>query len=221
MTIFRELREGQTLNGKLKLKSPSGSLSTAEAIAVTIGAWAEAGHFGSRRHRRIEPCRQPRRRHRERPGAGQDRAAGISRSGGARAEGLGRSLFRHPRGDLRWQTAAAYLRHPASRPRFRAQPGAGARRARSGRGADRRPARGQRADCLCRLARDAPAPGSAHLRRGRSLLFELLPVHGIFARVASDALGHRPGAARALHRLARQPFACRAEGRARGAQRKG
>jgi MoxR-like ATPase len=47
VTIFRELRDGQTLNGKLKLKSPSGSLSTAEAIAVTIGAWAEAGHFGS------------------------------------------------------------------------------------------------------------------------------------------------------------------------------
>jgi MoxR-like ATPase len=47
VTIFRELRDGQTLDGKLKLKSPSGSLSTAEAIAVTIGAWAEAGHFGS------------------------------------------------------------------------------------------------------------------------------------------------------------------------------
>ena len=47
VTIFRELRDGQTLNGKLKLKSPTGSLSTAEAIAVTIGAWAEAGHFGS------------------------------------------------------------------------------------------------------------------------------------------------------------------------------
>src|SRR5215471_18953420 len=38
VTIFRELRDGQTLNGKLKLKTPSGSLSTAEAIAVTIGA---------------------------------------------------------------------------------------------------------------------------------------------------------------------------------------
>jgi hypothetical protein len=47
VTIFRELREGQTLNGKLKLKVPSGTLSTAEAIAVTIGAWAEAGHFGN------------------------------------------------------------------------------------------------------------------------------------------------------------------------------
>jgi MoxR-like ATPase len=47
VTIFRELRDGQTLNGKLKLKTPSGSLSTAEAIAVTIGGWAEAAHFGS------------------------------------------------------------------------------------------------------------------------------------------------------------------------------
>lgn len=47
VTIFRELRDGQTLNGKLKLKTPSGTLSTAEAIAVTIGAWSEAGHFGS------------------------------------------------------------------------------------------------------------------------------------------------------------------------------
>lgn len=45
--IFRELREGRTADGKLKLKTPSSTLSTAEAIAVTIGAWAEAGHFGS------------------------------------------------------------------------------------------------------------------------------------------------------------------------------
>ena len=49
VTIFRELRDGQTLNGKLKLKTPTGSLSTAEAIAVTIGAWAEAGYFGGGR----------------------------------------------------------------------------------------------------------------------------------------------------------------------------
>jgi MoxR-like ATPase len=45
--LFRELREGQTLDGKLKLKSVSGSLSTAEAISVGINAWAEAAHFGS------------------------------------------------------------------------------------------------------------------------------------------------------------------------------
>ena len=47
VTMFRELRDGQTLNGKLKLKTPSSTLSTAEAIAVTIGAWSEAGHFGA------------------------------------------------------------------------------------------------------------------------------------------------------------------------------
>ncbi len=46
VAMFRELREGETMDGKIKLKTTSGSLSTAEAIAVTIGAWAEAGHFG-------------------------------------------------------------------------------------------------------------------------------------------------------------------------------
>jgi MoxR-like ATPase len=49
VTMFRELRDGQTLNGKLKLKTPSSTLSTAEAISVGIGAWAEAAHFGGGR----------------------------------------------------------------------------------------------------------------------------------------------------------------------------
>jgi len=49
VTIFRELRDGQTLNGKMKLKTVSGTLSTAEAISVGIGAWSEAGHFGEGR----------------------------------------------------------------------------------------------------------------------------------------------------------------------------
>lgn len=47
VTLFRELREGQTLDGKTKLKTSSGTLSTAEAIAVGINAWAEAAYFGS------------------------------------------------------------------------------------------------------------------------------------------------------------------------------
>lgn len=46
VTLFRELREGKTLNGKTKLKTSSGSLSTAEAISVGVGAWASAAHFG-------------------------------------------------------------------------------------------------------------------------------------------------------------------------------
>jgi hypothetical protein len=47
VTLFRELREGKTLNGKTKLKTSSGSLSTAEAISVGVSAWASAAHFGS------------------------------------------------------------------------------------------------------------------------------------------------------------------------------
>lgn len=46
VTLFRELREGKTLNGKTKLKSSTGSLSTAEAISVGVSAWASAAHFG-------------------------------------------------------------------------------------------------------------------------------------------------------------------------------
>jgi MoxR-like ATPase len=46
VVLFRELRSGQTANGKQKLKSPTGSLSTAEAISVGVSAWAEAAHFG-------------------------------------------------------------------------------------------------------------------------------------------------------------------------------
>ena len=49
VTLFRELRDGKTLNGKTKLKTSSGTLSTAEAISVGIGAWAEAAHFGNGR----------------------------------------------------------------------------------------------------------------------------------------------------------------------------
>jgi MoxR-like ATPase len=46
VTVFRELREGKTEDGKAKLKSPSGTLSTAEAISVVSSGMALAGHFG-------------------------------------------------------------------------------------------------------------------------------------------------------------------------------
>ncbi|MBB3206866.1 MoxR-like ATPase [Rhodopirellula rubra] len=46
VTIFRELREGQTLDGKNKVKTPSGVLSTAEAISLLTGSMALAGNFG-------------------------------------------------------------------------------------------------------------------------------------------------------------------------------
>ncbi|QDV57162.1 ATP-binding protein [Rosistilla oblonga] len=46
-TIFRELRSGETLDGKNKLKSPSGVLSTAEAISLLCNSMALAGSFGN------------------------------------------------------------------------------------------------------------------------------------------------------------------------------
>ncbi|MBF6131878.1 AAA family ATPase [Nocardia otitidiscaviarum] len=44
--VFRELRSGMTVDGRTKLKSPSGTLSTAEAISVITSGLALAAHFG-------------------------------------------------------------------------------------------------------------------------------------------------------------------------------
>ncbi|MEU4442492.1 AAA family ATPase [Actinosynnema sp. NPDC050801] len=44
--IFRELRNGSTVDGRTQLKKPSGSLSTAEAISVVTSGMALAAHFG-------------------------------------------------------------------------------------------------------------------------------------------------------------------------------
>jgi MoxR-like ATPase len=46
VTVFRELRSGVTLDGKTKIKSPSGTLSTAEAISVMNSGLAMAGYYG-------------------------------------------------------------------------------------------------------------------------------------------------------------------------------
>jgi MoxR-like ATPase len=46
VTVFRELRSGMTEDGNTKLKSPSGTLSTAEAISVMTNGWSLAAHFG-------------------------------------------------------------------------------------------------------------------------------------------------------------------------------
>lgn len=44
--IFRELRNGLTADGKTRIKSPTSTLSTAEAISVINSGMALAGHFG-------------------------------------------------------------------------------------------------------------------------------------------------------------------------------
>lgn len=46
VTIFRELRSGVTEDGKTKLKSPSGTLSTAEAISVVSNGMAMSAFYG-------------------------------------------------------------------------------------------------------------------------------------------------------------------------------
>ncbi|MFZ2530617.1 MAG: AAA family ATPase [Rhodococcus sp. (in: high G+C Gram-positive bacteria)] len=46
VTVFRELRRGVTTDGRTKLKSPSGTLSTAEAISVVTNGIALSAHFG-------------------------------------------------------------------------------------------------------------------------------------------------------------------------------
>ena len=46
VTVFRELRSGVTADGKTRVKSPSATLSTAEAISVVTNGAALATHFG-------------------------------------------------------------------------------------------------------------------------------------------------------------------------------
>jgi MoxR-like ATPase len=46
VTVFRELREGVTADGRAKVRSPSATLSTAEVISVVTHGLALAAHFG-------------------------------------------------------------------------------------------------------------------------------------------------------------------------------
>jgi hypothetical protein len=46
VTVFRELRSGLTEDGKTRLKVPTSSLSTAEAISVVGNGQILSAHFG-------------------------------------------------------------------------------------------------------------------------------------------------------------------------------
>ena len=46
VTLFQELRAGMTKDGKTRLKPPSSTLSTAEAISVLFNSGILAQHFG-------------------------------------------------------------------------------------------------------------------------------------------------------------------------------
>ncbi len=51
VTVFRELRSGVTTDGRTRVKSPSSTLSTAEAISVVTSGLALSAHFGDGRLR--------------------------------------------------------------------------------------------------------------------------------------------------------------------------
>ena len=53
VSVFRELRMGQSEDGRIKFKTPSGTMSTAEAISVTVQGIALAAHLGDGSLRRI------------------------------------------------------------------------------------------------------------------------------------------------------------------------
>lgn len=46
VTIFREMRSGVTADGRTRIKQPTSTLSTAEAISVVTGGLTLAAHFG-------------------------------------------------------------------------------------------------------------------------------------------------------------------------------
>lgn len=46
VTVFRELRDGVTADGRTRVKQPSSTLSTAEAISVVTNGLTLAAHFG-------------------------------------------------------------------------------------------------------------------------------------------------------------------------------
>ena len=46
VTVFRELRAGVTDDGRVSLKTPTATLSPAEAISVLTNGWSLAAHFG-------------------------------------------------------------------------------------------------------------------------------------------------------------------------------
>ena len=112
VTVFRELRDGVTADGRTKLKSPSGTLSTAEAISVVTNGLALAAHFGDGVLRAGRRGRRHPRRRRPRPGGRPGRLAGVPGDGRPRAGRLEGLLPRLPRGER--MTAATGRRAPAA-----------------------------------------------------------------------------------------------------------
>ena len=92
VTIFRELRSGQTEDGKNKLKVPSATLSTAEAIAVVNQGLSLAAHFGDGRLKPQGRGRRPDRGDHPRSCPGRRCLARVPRNGDEGTRRLARPL---------------------------------------------------------------------------------------------------------------------------------
>ena len=153
VNVFRELRSGQSEDGRIKFKTPSGTMSTAEAISVIVQGMSMAVHLGDGRVRfddllaGIEGDGRPRSR------ARRDRVARVPR------------LARHP---LTWPIGVAPMRRvvrllgirhhgPGSARAVRACLARRAARHRAHRG----PADGRRDRAAGRPPRDAAPGGDA------------------------------------------------------------
>ena len=117
----RAARPGSTADGRTTLKSPSATLSTAEAISVMTNGLALAAHFGDGVVARRRRGRRPGRRDRQGPGAGPHRLAGVPRDGRQGPHGVVRPLPRLPRARLTSMTASS--RSSGSATTGRARPG--------------------------------------------------------------------------------------------------
>ena len=111
VTVFRELRSGVTKDGRTTIKSPSGTLSAAEAISVITSGLALSAHFGDGWLRPADVAAGTGRRDHQGSGGRPGRLDGVPRAGGARAGWLGRVLRSLPRGVV---TAAVLEVPPAA-----------------------------------------------------------------------------------------------------------
>ena len=194
VTVFRELRNGVTEDGRTKLKSPTGTLSTAEAISVVTSGMALAAHFGDGMLRAGRRGRRHRRRGGQGPGVRRGGLAGVPGDRGPRARRVARLLPGRPR-CLTARDSGAARRAP---PRAGLGPGGASgrwRRTSPTVAADRGPARGRRPGAAGRRRGHArrrwrcwPTRGRRRPRRPGSRR-RVLAVRRVLAGVAGDPVG--------------------------------